>query len=148
MGPATPSGLLWVSARPVVRGQTLVGASLSGTLLGSEAFAEWDRALGVQLFLRAEDGAVAGAGQPPSPLPPQRGLHVVKRANRRVAIWTVPLTGLGERAPPTAFLVVDLVDLPGVSERTLAVGRWALLLASLFGALGMAYRGGRLGRHR
>jgi hypothetical protein len=119
-------GLLLVSARPVFRGQTLVGAVLAGSRLEPSLRAEWDRALGAHLELGTADA-------PPAAGPAR----------------TVALTALGGGSkPPRATLVATEEALPGVPPRLVDLARWAALLALIASAARIAYRAGPRGWNR
>jgi hypothetical protein len=121
-------GLLLVSARPVFRGQTLVGAVLAGSRLDPALLAEWDRALGAHLVLE-----VAGGAPPPTGGP----------------VRTVVLEGLGAGPrPPRAHLIATGGAPPGLPQRLLDLARWAALLALIASVGGIAYRGGLRVRER
>jgi hypothetical protein len=120
-------GQLLVSARPVLRGQTLVGAVVAGSWLTGELQAEWDRALGVHLELVA-----------PAPAPTRVGPASEGESVREVSLerlWKTP-------RPPRASVSRRWNELPGVPQRAADGARWVALLALIASVAGIAYRGG------
>jgi len=128
--------LLLVSARPVVRGSSVVGAMLTGSWLDRGLLADLGRAVGARVALHAPDGGWAGARWEPAP--PVGRLSQVRSGGRDLAVYGVALGAPGSRTPTgEAFAYRELQAESGLAAPAL---RWALSLLSAAAAAWLAWR--------
>jgi hypothetical protein len=126
--PIRDDDLLLVSARPVVRGSSVVGAMLTGTWLGRGLLGELSRAAGAPVALHAPDGGWAGARW--ASLPPLDRVSRIQVDGREFVVYGVKLGSPGSYTPQgEAFVFRELAA--GTDSGLTAPGiRWALALAS------------------
>ena len=126
---ARPDDLLLVSARPVVRGSSIIGLVLTGRWVDTGLLDELGRAAGAKVVLRAPDGGWAGATW--RNVPPLGRVVQLQLAGTTLRVLGVRLGAEGTRAPAGDAYVVRLLT-PG---ETGGVGapwvRWGLLAASV-----------------
>ena len=128
--------LLLVSARPVMRGTSVVGAMLTGSWLDRGLLAELGRAVGARVALHAPDGGWAGARW--SVVPPVGKLVHLQAEGRELAVFGVELGTPGSRTPPgEGFVYRELAAESGLASPVL---RWTLTLASLAALAWLAWR--------
>jgi predicted Ser/Thr protein kinase len=120
--------LLLVSARPVVRGASVVGAMLSGRWLGRELLEELGRAAGAAVAFHAPDGGWAGVQL--QPVPPLGRVVYLRAEGRDLVVYGVALGNPGSLTPAgEAFAYRETAaDADGRLNSPLL--RWALALAS------------------
>jgi hypothetical protein len=134
--PVRRDDVLLVSARPVVRGASVVGAMLSGRWLGRELLEELGRAAGAAVALHAPDGGWAGLHL--NSLPPLGRITHLRADGRDLVVYGVPLGALGTQTPAGEAFAYRELAADADSRLTSPLLRWALALASAvaLGSLG------------
>ncbi len=142
--PMRRDDLLLVSARPVVRGASVVvGAMLSGSWVGRELLGELGRATGARIALHAPDGGWAGAHW--TTVPPVGQLTSVHFEGRDYAVYGVRLGAPGSRTPAGEGFAFRELALDANSGLAAAWVRWALAAASLAALAWLAWLRWRYG---
>ncbi|MGZ6096760.1 MAG: serine/threonine-protein kinase [Myxococcaceae bacterium] len=135
-----PDDLLLVSARPVVRGSSIIGLVLTGRWVDTGLLDELGRAAGAKVVLHAPDGGWAGARW--SKAPPLGRAVQLQLAGTTLRVFGVRLGAEGTRTPAGDAYVVRLLT-PG---ETGGAGspwvRWGLLVSTVavLGWLGLLTR--------
>ncbi len=125
--PLRREDLLLVSARPVIRGASVVGAMLTGSWLGRELLEELSRSAGARIALRAPDGG--WAGQKWTSAPPVGRFTRLNSKGRDFVIYGVRLGETGSHTPRgEGFVYRELAPETGLASAWL---RWSLALFSL-----------------
>jgi hypothetical protein len=125
--PVRRDDLLFVSARPVSRGASVVGAILTGSWLGRGLLSELSRAAGAPIALHAPDGGWAGA--PWTGFPPLGRFSHLRVNGQDLVIYGVRLGAPGSHTPDgDAFVYRAFAPEAGLSSAWL---RWILTFASL-----------------
>src|SRR5208283_1334520 len=126
--PIRPDDLLLVSARPVTRAASVVGAMLTGSWLGGGLLEELSRGAGANIALHAPDGGWAGARW--ASVPAVGRIERLRTAGRDLVVYGVRLGAPGSHTPAgEAFVYRELVPEAGLSSAWL---RWSLTLTSFF----------------
>ena len=124
-----PDDLLLVSARPVVRGSSIIGLVLTGRWVDTGLLDELGRAAGAKVVLHSPDGGWAGARW--SKAPPLGRVVQLQLAGTTLRVLGVRLGADGTRTPAGNAYVVRLLT-PG---ETGGAGspwvRWGLLVSSV-----------------
>jgi hypothetical protein len=129
VSPVRKDDLLLVSARPVVRGSSVVGAMLTGTWLGRELLEDLSRAAGARLALHAPDGGWAGARW--TTLPPLGRVTRLRSGDRELVVYGVRLGTPGSRTPTGEAFAYRELAVDAETGLTSPVVRWTLALTSL-----------------
>ncbi|MGO9830474.1 MAG: protein kinase domain-containing protein [Myxococcaceae bacterium] len=125
--PVRRDDLLLVSARPVIRGASVVGAMLTGSWLGRELLDELGRTAGAGISLRAPDGG--WAGQQWTSSPPLGRFSRLRSNGRDFIVFGVRLGESGSHTPlGEGFVYRELAPETGLSSAWL---RWGLVVLSL-----------------
>jgi len=127
--PVRRHDLLLVSARPVVRGASVVGAMLTGSWLGRDLLEELGRSAGARIALHAPDGGWAGATW--TAVPPVGRFIRLRADGREFIVYGVRLGAPGSHTPAgEGFVYRELVP---EAAGALSSGwlRWGAALASL-----------------
>ncbi len=125
--PMRQHDLLLVSARPVVRGASVVGAMLTGSWLGRDLLEELARSAGARIALHAPDGGWAGANW--TTVPPVDRFSRLRADGRNLMVYGVRLGAPGSHTPAgEGFVYRELAPDAGVDASAL---RWGLAIASL-----------------
>ncbi len=125
--PIRRDDLLLVSARPVIRGASVVGAMLTGSWLGRELLDELGRTAGAGISLRAPDGG--WAGQRWTSIPPLGRFSRLRSNGHDFIIFGVRLGETGSHTPlGEGFVYRELAPETGLSSAWL---RWGLAVLSL-----------------
>jgi len=135
-----PDDLLLVSARPVVRGMSIIGLVLTGRWVDSGLLDELGRAAGAKLVLHAPDGGWAGARW--SRAPTIGRVVQLELAGTTLRVLGVQLGGEGTRTPPGVAYVVRTLTPGEIGGAGAPWVRWGLLAASVaaLGWLGLLTR--------
>ncbi len=143
VNPVRRDDLLLVSARPVVRGASVVGAMLSGSWVGRDLLDELSRTAGASIALHAPDGGWAGSHW--SSVPPLGRLTRMRFDGRDFVVYGVQLGVPGSRTPAgEGFAYRELA--PGAdSGLSSAWVRWTLAAASLAALAWLAWLRWRYG---
>lgn len=141
--PVRRDDLLLVSARPVVRGASVVGAMLSGSWVGRELLEELSRAAGASIALHAPDGGWAGARW--TTVPPLGRLTRMHFDGRDFAVYGVQLGAPGSRTPAGEGFAYRQLAPDADSGMSSAWVRWALAVASLAALAWLAWLRWRYG---
>jgi predicted Ser/Thr protein kinase len=141
--PVRRDDLLLVSARPVVRGASVVGAMLSGSWVGRELLEELGRAAGASIALHAPDGGWAGAQW--TTVPPVGRLTRMRFDGRDFAVYGVQLGAPGSRTPAGEGFAYRELAPDADSGLSSAWVRWALAAASLAALAWLAWLRWRYG---
>ena len=141
--PVRRDDLLLVSARPVVRGASVVGAILSGSWVGRELLDELGRATGARISLHAPDGGWAGANW--ATVPPLGRLTRMRFDGRDYVIYGVQLGAPGSRTPAGEGFAFRELAPDAESGMSSAWVRWALAAASLAALAWLAWLRWRYG---
>ncbi len=141
--PVRRDDLLLVSARPVVRGASVVGAMLSGSWVGRELLDELSRASGARISLHAPDGGWAGAHW--ATVPPLGQLTRMRFDGRDYLIYGVQLGAPGSRTPAGEGFAFRELAPDAESGMSSAWVRWALAAASLAALAWLAWLRWRYG---
>lgn len=128
---ARADDLLWVTARPVVRGQSAVGAVLIGSWMRSTVLPQLEQTVGQQLVLVAPDGGWASRGCPPPELPADGMVRQVRCEGITYAAAGRALPGLEDRIPPGTLYVLHPLDRNGAFGVLTAQVRWAAMLLAI-----------------
>jgi predicted Ser/Thr protein kinase len=141
--PVRAGDLLLVSARPVVRGASVVGAMLSGSWVGSELLDELSRTAGASVALHAPDGGWAGVQW--SSVPPLGRLSRMRFDGRDFVIYGVQLGAPGSRTPAgEGFAYREIA--PDADSGLFSIWvRWTLAAASLAALAWLAWLRWRYG---
>jgi predicted Ser/Thr protein kinase len=127
--PVRADDLLLVSARPVVRGASVVGAMLSGSWVGRDVLPEVSRVAGARIALHAPDGGWAGAHW--ASVPPVHQLTRFRSDGRDYVVYGVELGAPGSRTPAGEGFAFRELAPNADSGFASAWLRWALAAASL-----------------
>jgi len=127
--PMRHDDLLLVSARPVVRGASVVGAMLTGSWVGRELLEDLKHALGADIALHAPDGGWAGAHW--TSVPPLGQLTRMRFDGRDYVVYGVLLGAPGSRTPAGEGFAYRELALDADSGFASAWIRWTLAAASL-----------------
>jgi len=114
VNPVRHDDLLLVSARPVVRGASVVGAMLTGSWVGRELLEDLKRALGADIALHAPDGGWAGAHW--TSVPPLGQLTRMRFDGRDYVVYGVLLGAPGSRTPAGEGFAYRELALDAVAE--------------------------------
>ncbi len=126
--PVRQKDLLFVSARPVVRGASVVGAMLTGSWLGGGLLEELARSAGARVALHAPDGGWAGANW--TAVPPVGRFSRLRADGRELVVYGVQLGAPGSHTPAgEGFVYRELVPDAGAADSSAL--RWGLAIASL-----------------
>lgn len=140
---SSPRDLLLLFARPLFRGNTRVGAVLTGRFVGRELLPALGQALGAELTLRGADGAEAGAALPAGGGALEEGILEVVFRGRTTVISTARLARLGAHLPDGFAYAFHTVRFPPpLMTFASAPVRW------LLGALALAVLIAGLARER
>ena len=121
--------LLLVSARPVVRGRSIVGFVLTGRWVDDGLLSELGRAAGAQVVLHAEDGGWGGAHWP-SP-PPLGQVVQLQVGGTTIRVLGIRLGSDGSRTPAGEAYVVRMLTAGEIGGLASGWLRWGLLVSSL-----------------
>lgn len=135
--PVRADDLLLVSARPVVRGASVVGAILSGSWVGRELLDELSHTAGAQIALHAPDGGWAGVHW--TSVPPLGRLIRMRFDGRDYVVYGVKLGAPGSRTPAGEGFAYRELALNADSGFAAAWLRWALAAASLLALAWLAW---------
>ena len=135
--PVRLGDLLLVSARPVERGASVVGAMLSGSWVGRELLDELSRTAGAPIALHAPDGGWAGARW--ASVPPLGRLTQVRSDGRAYLVYGVQLGAPGSRTPAGEGFAYRELAPDADSGLASAWLRWALAAASLLALAWLAW---------
>jgi hypothetical protein len=141
--PVRKDDLLLVSARPVVRGPSVVGAMLTGSWVGRELLDELSRTVGTSIALHAPDGGWAGA--PWTSVPPLGRLLHIRFNGRDFAVYGVRLGAPGSRTPSGEGFAYRELAKDRDSGLAAAWVRWILAAASLAALAWLAWLQWRYG---
>lgn len=141
--PVKQDDLLLVSARPVVRGDSVVGAMLSGSWVGRELLDELSRTAGASIALHAPDGGWAGVNW--SSVPPVGRLSRMRFDGRDFVIFGVQLGAPGSRTPAGEGFAYREIAADAESGMSSIWVRWTLAAASLAALAWLAWLRWRYG---
>jgi Protein kinase domain len=143
VNPVRRDDLLLVSARPVVRGASVVGAMLSGSWVGRALLEELSRTAGASIALHAPDGGWAGAHW--SSVPPLGRLTRFRFDGRDFVVYGVQLGVPGSRTPAGEGFAYRELAPDAESGLAAAWVRWTLAFASLAALAWLAWLRWRYG---
>jgi predicted Ser/Thr protein kinase len=143
VNPVRHDDLLLVSARPVVRGASVVGAMLTGSWVGRDLLEELKRVLGADIALHAPDGGWAGAHWPS--VPPLGRLTRMRFDGRDFVVFGVLLGAPGSRTPAGEGFAYRELALDADSGFASAWLRWTLAATSLAALAWLAWLRWRYG---
>lgn len=135
-----PDDLLLVSARPVVRGSSIIGLVLTGRWVDSGLLDELGRAAGAKVVLHSPDGGWAGGRW--SKAPPLGRVVQLQLAGTTLRVLGVRLGADGTRTPAGNAYVVRLLTPSETGGAGSPWVRWGLLVSSVavVGWLGLLTR--------
>jgi Protein kinase domain/Putative zinc-finger len=140
--PLRENDLLFVSSRPVVRGQ-LLGLILTGAWVSEGLLAELGRGAGARVVLRAPDGGWAGARwDAPPPLGKMLRLDV---DGESVEVYGIQLGAQGTRTPAGDAYLVHVLSTDEATGLGSARVRWTLLVLCALTAAWLLWRVWRSG---
>jgi hypothetical protein len=141
--PVRPDDLLLVSARPVERGHSVVGAMLSGSWVGRELLEDLRRNSGAGVALHAPDGGWAGAHW--AVVPPVGRLTRMRLDGRDFVVYGVKLGAPGSRTPAGEGFAYRELAADADSGLSSVWVRWTLAAASLLALAWLAWLRWRYG---
>ena len=141
--PLREDDLLFVSGRPVVRGQSVVGLVLTGAWVSEGLLTELGRAAGARVVLHAPDGGWAGARwDPPPPLGKVLRLDV---GGESAEVFGIRLGAPGTRTPAGEAYLVHVVSADEATGLGSPRVRWTLLALCALTAAWLLWRVWRSG---
>jgi len=141
--PLREDDLLFVSSRPVVRGQSMLGLILTGAWVSEGLLAELGRAAGARVVLRAPDGGWAGAHwAAPPPLGKVLRLDV---DGESAEVFGIRLGAPGTRTPAGDAYLVHVLSADEATGLGSSRVRWTLLALCALTATWLLWRVWRSG---